>query len=249
MKEYPPDVVLRKLLKVIDYLLDFVEWPRKNKIFAYYLDHAEVAFFELLDDRLYYFSVTAGLSDKLPDHRLLEPTLYAPESHRPAVFVGSTHLPGDWDPDPSGQEDVFWAVLPNWKKEMLRFRLLVETLVRTSEQDNRRKRTGGRPRKTETPGSQLVLSALKVHHGYETGGAITNYSPASIPDLVELSGKSDATVSRYLKSKFGNDGYGKYVATCTQDKIGLKLALWSGDLRDEHFKAAVAEGNRILEDK
>ena len=96
------------------------------------------------------------------------------------------------------------------------------------------KRTG-RPRKGETDKDAQVIAALARHHQYEPGGSIGNFDPATVRGLAKRgSGFSVATVTRFLKSKFGESGHKAYAAACRSRRIGPLLAKWNGDQCQNH---------------
>ena len=121
----------------------------------------------------------------------------------------------------------------------------------------------GRPKKGETDKERLVIGGLVKHHGYQPGGSVSNWDPAKTEDLAKLGSDvrkkvkfSTATVSRFFKKKFPQDGYKGYVAACSRDArndIGTLLALWQGELparhaelQDEEQEGATKTGGRRL---
>jgi hypothetical protein len=65
--------------------------------------------------------------------------------------------------------------------------------------------------------------------------------PAKTEELAKLaSGKhvkvSVATVSRFFAKRFPKRGYKGYENACVRDQIGMKLAIWQGDIL-EHLAA------------
>jgi hypothetical protein len=103
--------------------------------------------------------------------------------------------------------------------------------------DRPAKRRTGRPRQGESDKETLVIGALVKHHRYQPGGSVENYTHATTKQLAKLaSGKyvkvSVATVSRFFKKKFPDQGYKGYVSDCTRELIGAKLALWQGEVAE-----------------
>lgn len=129
----------------------------------------------------------------------------------------------------------------------LTFHGLAAYAWRDEQRKEKRKRTG-RPRSCDASGFDLIESALIKHHGYEAGGSVENYEPASLKVLESLSGKSKATASRFLEDKFGKPGHKRYIAACQREEIGALLAKWSGELFKEHLDLAVEEHLRRRED-
>jgi len=111
------------------------------------------------------------------------------------------------------------------------------------EEQGKKKRTG-RPRTGEPDGFYLVEAALVKWHGYEKGGVLAKHDPANVKALAKLSGKSVATVSRFLEEKFGKPGHKKYVIACRREEIGIHLAKWQGDLFQDQLDRAVARNYR-----
>lgn len=52
---------------------------------------------------------------------------------------------------------------------------------------------------------------------------------------------SVATVSRFFKRRFPDRGYKGYVSACLRGEIGLKIALWQGELSEEHLADLLPE--------
>jgi hypothetical protein len=111
----------------------------------------------------------------------------------------------------------------------------------------------GRPREGETDKEQLVIAALMKHHGYQSDRSIGNPTPAKTAQLAKLaSGKqvqvSDATVSRFFKKKFPGRGYKGYTNACVRGEIGMKLAVWQGDILEAHADLLSEEYGRGEDD-
>jgi hypothetical protein len=121
------------------------------------------------------------------------------------------------------------------------------------------RRKTGRPRRTETDKERLVVAALAKHHGYQPGGIVERYTPATTARLAKLaSGKgvkvSASTVSRFLKRKFPNHdhGYAGYRAACNLEArthIGLLLALWQGEASERLAGLLPHESGREEDDE
>ena len=75
----------------------------------------------------------------------------------------------------------------------------------------------------------LFQAALQAHHGYKTGGSISNYEWASTRRIEELTEKgiSASTAERLLKKHFGT--IDDYRDACFQKTIGPKLVILLGD--------------------
>lgn len=121
-------------------------------------------------------------------------------------------------------------------------RLAKEVSPEVALPDARGGKKPGRPPKGDPPGFTLVEAALLKHHGYQPGGSVTNDTPAKTTELAELSRKSDSTVSRYLKAKFGS--YRKYEQACAGCVVGLKFAKWQGELSEDRIDSLIEESSR-----
>jgi len=97
---------------------------------------------------------------------------------------------------------------------------------------NKPKAEKGRRCRGQATGPERVLSALAAYHKYDTGGSVLVHEPAKLDELVELSGVSKTTVSKFLADKLGKPAYKHYKARCAQGRIGSLLARWRGELPD-----------------
>jgi hypothetical protein len=94
----------------------------------------------------------------------------------------------------------------------------------------------GRTRENEKSKDQLVVSAFTRHHQLQPDGSIGNQEPATVRGMAKEYNLTTAAVSRFFQRKFkSKDAHKSYVATCNRGEIGLKLALWSGNMPAKHF--------------
>ena len=77
----------------------------------------------------------------------------------------------------------------------------------------------------------MVVSALCIHHGYESG-SVTCFEAATNRGLAERFGLSPNALSRFLKEQFPEElrPHRKYVAACRNKTIGSLLSLWNREL-------------------
>ena len=110
-----------------------------------------------------------------------------------------------------------------WAKSVLSVQPVCD--ASTPEQGQSLKSKGIGPRKST---SELFKSALQTHHGYEKG-SVTNFEPASLRKIEQLSGGliSDTTAGRLLKKNFKS--VDQYQADCLSKAITTKLTVLLGD--------------------
>jgi hypothetical protein len=89
----------------------------------------------------------------------------------------------------------------------------------------------GRPRKTDKGSTELVVAALRKHHGYEDG-SVTNYEPAKNATLEKKYKLANNALTRFLAAKYPGERrpYRCYEVACRNRSIGAQLRLWSGEL-------------------
>ena len=111
------------------------------------------------------------------------------------------------------------------------------------------KRRKGRPSKNETDRDTIVLSALVIHHGYESNGSIGRDDPATVRGLADKNKPqlTTAAISRFFKRKFSN-GHKGYVVACRKREIGRLLTQWQGDESEGHADLRPDERDRSEDD-
>jgi hypothetical protein len=211
------------------------------------MTRAEIEEFRGLAEDVYLLAFRVGLDRALPQVPEMRPQVESNEPALPPVqFESKLNLPGDWDMIPPCDDDglptsgplqpVFLVCAsPRWFHDMATVRKLAEA---------QNKKRAGRPRSREARGVDLVEGALIKHHEYQEGGSVGIYEAASLDKLHELCGMSKATISRFLKDKFGKGkgkgGYEEYKTACARGHIGHWLAKWQGDLSEEFLERLVA---------
>lgn len=101
----------------------------------------------------------------------------------------------------------------------------------------------GRKRKHEKDSDQLVIAALAKHHQYDSG-SVLNYEPATNRGLAKNYKLSNNALSRFFEDKGGIDEYRHW---CINQTIGIKIAVWRGEL-DQHLHLRPEEYGRRAED-
>ena len=114
-------------------------------------------------------------------------------------------------------------------------RLDAAAFVWHKEQIKGKKKRRGRPPKNEAGNDEKIVAALALHHKYELGGSVGEWTPAIARVLADQAGVTRMAVTRFMQSRFGKDhGYQGYKVSCRKKQIGLRIAEWQHDKSEGH---------------
>lgn len=133
------------------------------------------------------------------------------------------------------------AVILDWKPKNIQ--ILNESPKSVSDKLKKKKPA------TAKDSQVKIVAALMKHHQYESDSCLKE-EPIGVNQLADLAGPSSATVTRFFQSKFKNNGYAGYKATCRNNAslVGFLKGL-SGDINYDDLHLGNHDSKIAIEDE